>query len=740
MRPLILHIIVLFLPIFLLAQTDFQVNLPVSLDSAVLVCVPDGSGAYVSGKVTGGSKFHVLKLDGAGNLAWDQTYDGNPKLVNMSVANDGLLLAFNLNVANNRSKAYLQKLDNNGQPVWGRRLGRPSLTNIASMTSDPDGNAWVSGVNLPQNQNDSAYYFLMKIGPDGQLLDGRKTRHFYFLGTPDEIYQLKQLNWNAASNSLLGIEDFDGAYGDSGISQPSRGKFSLGFTSPDLNVYVDYFWTANFHHINALAHGVSCSGLNFGNYNGVNHPDDGSPCNILLTADGREARAIILTENVHLPIRSYTDDILYYDFAKHSLIRYDTLLMPVWAGKLDNCTETSGFSGEVASDGSLFSVRQIGTKTVVSRFIPGQEPECMGYLSPLPFPDVPILPFRANYGAGGRRNFPLMDADSVMNPAVVIGQTMDFCLRLDAEFEIPDTICLGESIMPTNFDTTAGLIHSWNFPGGVSFDSMPTLLLDGLGSNIVRHGIKFSGCTSMSSEDITILGLPNIPLMDTVVCGPSSLDIDLGQPWADQFTLNGTPIEPAISISQSGTYVFKASNSLCETEKEVTIRLTSFTPPLADVEPYACEGVPFVVDFDNTFNSVTWDGQPASDSFIINDGLIHLYHAIYALDTACLVEGMLQVARHECDVVYMPNAFSPNGDGINDIFEAQPTADSEIEGLQVFDRWGELVFDSKPNLMGWDGQFKGKQPEQGVYTFVVRYFDKRHNQHTLKMGDMVLLL
>lgn len=741
MRPLLLVVVILFVPIFLLAQTDFQVSLPISLDSAMLVCTPDGSSAYVAGKVTGGSKFHVLKLDGSGNIAWDQTYNGSSKLVNMSVVDDGLLLAFNRNVINNHSEAYLQKLDNAGQPIWGRRLGRPTFTNLASMTADPDGNAWVSGVNIPRNQNDSAYYFLMKIGPDGQLLDGRKTRHFYFLGTPDEIYQLKQLNWNTISNRLIGIEDFDGPYGDSGISSPSRSQFSLGFTSPDLNTYIDYFWSARFLYVNAFANGVACSGLNFGTPNGINYPNDGPHCNILLSANGEKAKAIILTENLQLPIRSYTDDILYYDFLKHTLIRYDSLLTPIWVGKLDNCSETSGFSGEVASDGSLFCVRQVGANTVVSRFVPGQAPECMGYPAPMPFPDEVALPFQDDYGASGRRNFPLMDADSVLNPAALSGQSKDFCIRLDAAFEIPASICLGESIMPFNYDTTAGLSHAWNFPGGISYDSMPSLLLEEVGGNVVHHEIKFSGCTSKSSEAINVLGVPEIPLADTVVCGPSTLEIDLSQTYADKFSLNGAPTGSAISISQSGTYVLKASNDLCETEKTVNIRLTPFATPLAGIEPFACEGVPFVVDFDHGFNSLTWDGQPVADSFTINDALNHVYHAIYALDTACVVEGSLRVERHECDLIYVPNAFSPNGDGINDLFEAQPTADSEIEGLQVFDRWGELVFQSKFGLMGWDGSFKGKlRPQQGVYTYIVRYFDKRHNQHTFKSGDMVLLL
>ncbi|MCB0663711.1 MAG: gliding motility-associated C-terminal domain-containing protein [Saprospiraceae bacterium] len=75
--------------------------------------------------------------------------------------------------------------------------------------------------------------------------------------------------------------------------------------------------------------------------------------------------------------------------------------------------------------------------------------------------------------------------------------------------------------------------------------------------------------------------------------------------------------------------------------------------------------------------------------------------------------------------VYIPNAFSPNGDGINDIFTIygdEPNV-SGIVQLQVYDRWGDLVFETRkllPNSEegGWDGTFAGKELDPGVFTYV----------------------
>jgi gliding motility-associated-like protein len=81
--------------------------------------------------------------------------------------------------------------------------------------------------------------------------------------------------------------------------------------------------------------------------------------------------------------------------------------------------------------------------------------------------------------------------------------------------------------------------------------------------------------------------------------------------------------------------------------------------------------------------------------------------------------------------VYIPNVFSPNGDGLNDIFTLFSDADvAEITVMEIYSRWGELVFkreNFEPNnpTIGWDGTFDGDQLNPGVYVYriEVRYGD-----------------
>ena len=64
----------------------------------------------------------------------------------------------------------------------------------------------------------------------------------------------------------------------------------------------------------------------------------------------------------------------------------------------------------------------------------------------------------------------------------------------------------------------------------------------------------------------------------------------------------------------------------------------------------------------------------------------------------------------------MPNAFSPNGDGINDIYRAKPGYKSIIEFKAIiFNRWGQKIYEWNDPAGGWDGKYKGKDVAQGTY-------------------------
>jgi gliding motility-associated-like protein len=71
----------------------------------------------------------------------------------------------------------------------------------------------------------------------------------------------------------------------------------------------------------------------------------------------------------------------------------------------------------------------------------------------------------------------------------------------------------------------------------------------------------------------------------------------------------------------------------------------------------------------------------------------------------------------ETPLVYLPNVFSPNNDGYNDVFYLRGESISQMD-LKIYNRWGELVFESNDLSIGWDGKYKGKEYAEGVYFYV----------------------
>lgn len=86
----------------------------------------------------------------------------------------------------------------------------------------------------------------------------------------------------------------------------------------------------------------------------------------------------------------------------------------------------------------------------------------------------------------------------------------------------------------------------------------------------------------------------------------------------------------------------------------------------------------------------------------------------------------------------VPNAFSPNGDGLNDVFKVANLKFEKLLEFRVFDRWGKLVFDTTDPEKGWDGTMNGKPVNLDVYYYQIRLGYADDYVETLK-GDITLL-
>jgi gliding motility-associated-like protein len=170
--------------------------------------------------------------------------------------------------------------------------------------------------------------------------------------------------------------------------------------------------------------------------------------------------------------------------------------------------------------------------------------------------------------------------------------------------------------------------------------------------------------------------------------------------------------------------------------------ITVFPLPVADftflpVRPNVY--IPEVDFFDRSTNANQWwwDFGDSTQSTEPNPVHTYQYPAIYTV--TLIVESpdgcrdttwkLLEYTQEYA--IWIPNVFSPNGDGINEIFTAQGFGFSDLS-MMVFDRWGFSVYSSNQQNDVWNGTSQGKACPEGVYVYVVKYkdiFGKSHTQH-----------
>jgi len=119
----------------------------------------------------------------------------------------------------------------------------------------------------------------------------------------------------------------------------------------------------------------------------------------------------------------------------------------------------------------------------------------------------------------------------------------------------------------------------------------------------------------------------------------------------------------------------------------------------------------------------TWQDSSHSSTFKVTQAGTYWVSAYFA-DYNITTSDTINIAYINCDTVekiipdiYIPNSFTPNGDGKNDVFNIKTVYEFSEFKLSIYGRWGDLIFDSDDINKGWDGTFKGKPVPLGVYVY-----------------------
>jgi len=341
----------------------------------------------------------------------------------------------------------------------------------------------------------------------------------------------------------------------------------------------------------------------------------------------------------------------------------------------------------------------------------------------------------------------------------------------------PAATCNGSAVTLSISNPLVGYTYNWYSAaaGGTALFSGTDFTTPVLSSDIIYYAeaVNGSGCvsTSRTAVNVTVNAIPQITVQDAGVCPgstatltASSTDNNAVINWYSASTggsiifTGGNFTTPALSTST--TYYAEAADNTTgctATRTAVTAQiLTALAAPVVTVDSTTISSVTFQwtavpgaagyqVSLDNGQTFVT----PSSGS----NGLIEKISGLQPEESVTVI--VRAVGSLPCqlstsstavtgkavnpagDLIYVPNAFTPNGDGKNDAVHVHS---ENIKSLKfyVYDQWGELIYTSTSLQNGWDGTYKGTKEPVGVYVYYLEAI--MIDGHTVnKKGTITLL-
>lgn len=267
-----------------------------------------------------------------------------------------------------------------------------------------------------------------------------------------------------------------------------------------------------------------------------------------------------------------------------------------------------------------------------------------------------------------------------------------------------------------------------------------------------------NGCSASATQTITqpntfTIDAIDISALSCFGANDASLTVNVSggsAPYTYVWTPSAQTSNTASGLSPGVYSIAVTDDNNCTVSASQTV--TDVAPILATITPDSSfvsmgENVELSVSVENALGSnlqYTWtptEGLSCTDCenptvTVYND---MIYSVVVTDENGCTSYNFTQayVNVDKTLFYFMPNSFTPNSDGINDVFQILGQ-DIKSVNLMIFNRWGEKVFEGENQYISWDGTFKGKPQSTGVYTYVVK-IKFLNDEEVTKKGSLSLL-
>ncbi len=221
---------------------------------------------------------------------------------------------------------------------------------------------------------------------------------------------------------------------------------------------------------------------------------------------------------------------------------------------------------------------------------------------------------------------------------------------------------------------------------------------------------------------------------DTTVCENEILILDAGNNDMD-YTWQDGSTNSSFTVKSPGLYMVKATKGICTATDTVLVNYRKKPVFSLGEDKQICKGDVLVlgVNLEDSY-SYSWNNGSVSKTISVYQPGTYEMKATNECGT---FTDAVNVQWGGCRLA-VPNAFTPNNDGRNDIFKISQTESLINFSMQVFNRWGQKVFQSTDQTRGWDGTFGNKICEAGNYAYNIHYQDPEGKP--VKLNGVVILI
>ncbi len=314
------------------------------------------------------------------------------------------------------------------------------------------------------------------------------------------------------------------------------------------------------------------------------------------------------------------------------------------------------------------------------------------------------------------------------------------------------TICATERFQ---LNTTGdGLNYSWSPSTGLSNPNTKNPIATPTVTTLYTVTANIGKCQRTSDINITVTPIPNANAgLDSTVCIGFNAQLNASggsiYSWTPTTYLSNPAIaDPeVIQPRQSILYVVTVSDTLgCARMIKDSVLIRVIPKINVDAGPSdtsVVEGqtLALLATGAPTFlwTPGTWLNDPTIPNPVFTPG-DNITYTVTGTDAAgCLGTDTIRVTVYELDPdMYVPTAFTPNGDGINDIFKPILLGMRKLNYFKIFNRYGELVYETRETGKGWNGIYKGKPQDMATFVWVAEGITFK-NETRQKKGNVILI-